>query len=113
MIDETLLAKVASLSPADRLELIRAVWDSLSPDDLPVSAAEKALLDARLADMKSNPDDQSPWPEVKARLERLLRLSDEDEGVAEALRRDAEIESDPSQAISLADLDSQIQGRRG
>lgn len=40
-------------------------------------------------------------------------LSDEDEGAAEALRRDAEIETDPAQAISLAELDSQIQGRRG
>lgn len=40
-------------------------------------------------------------------------LSDEDEGVAEALRRDAEIESDPAQAISLAELDSQIPARRG
>jgi len=39
-------------------------------------------------------------------------LSDEDEGVAEALRRDAETEADPNQAISLAQLDSQIQGRR-
>jgi putative addiction module component (TIGR02574 family) len=39
-------------------------------------------------------------------------LSDEDEGVAEALRRDAEIEADPAGAISLAELDSQIQGRR-
>jgi putative addiction module component (TIGR02574 family) len=40
-------------------------------------------------------------------------LSDEDEGVAEALRRDAEMEADPNQAISLAQLDSHIQGRRG
>ena len=39
-------------------------------------------------------------------------LSDEDEGVAEALRRDAEIEADSAKAISLAELDSQIQGRR-
>jgi len=39
-------------------------------------------------------------------------LSDEDEGIAEALRRDAEIESDPKQAITLAQLDSQIQNRR-
>jgi hypothetical protein len=39
-------------------------------------------------------------------------LSDEDEGVAEALRRDAEIAADPAQAISLAQLDSEIQGRR-
>ena len=39
-------------------------------------------------------------------------LSDEDEGVTEALRRDAEIEADPKQAITLAELDSQIQSRR-
>ena len=36
-------------------------------------------------------------------------LSDEDEGIAEALRRDAEIDADPNQAISLAQLDSHIQ----
>lgn len=73
MIDESLLAKVASLSPADRLELIGAVWDTLTPDDLPVTDAERALLDARLDDVETNPDDQSPWPEVKTLLERLIR----------------------------------------
>lgn len=71
MIDESLLAKVAILSPADRLELIGAVWDTLTPDDLPVTDAEKALLDARIADMENHPGDQSSWAEVKARLERL------------------------------------------
>ena len=40
-------------------------------------------------------------------------LSDEDEGVAEALRRDAEIESNPKQGITPAQLDSEIQSRRG
>ena len=39
-------------------------------------------------------------------------LSDEDEGVAEALRRDAEIDANPNQAMSLAQLDSEIQSRR-
>jgi len=39
-------------------------------------------------------------------------LSDDDEGITEALRRDAEVEADPAQTISLAELDSQIQGRR-
>ena len=38
-------------------------------------------------------------------------LSDEDEGVGEALRRNAELDAD--QAISLAQLDSHIQNRRG
>ena len=40
-------------------------------------------------------------------------LSDEDEGVAEALRRDAELEANPANAISLPELDFQIKGRRG
>jgi hypothetical protein len=39
-------------------------------------------------------------------------LSDDDEGVVEALRRDAEIEADSAKAISLVELDSQSQGRR-
>jgi putative addiction module component (TIGR02574 family) len=73
MIDQSLISKVVSLSPADRLELMGALWDSLSTEEIEVTDAEKALLDARLADMESNPDDQSPWPEVKTRLERLLR----------------------------------------
>lgn len=73
MIDESLLAKVTSLTPADRLELIAAVWDTLSPEDLSVTDAVRALLDARLADMEAHPDDQSRWPEAKAPLERLIR----------------------------------------
>jgi Putative addiction module component len=39
-------------------------------------------------------------------------LFDEDEGVAAALRRDAEIEANPGHPISLAQLDAQIQSRR-
>ena len=39
-------------------------------------------------------------------------LSDEDDGVAEALRRDAELDSTPAEAISLAELDSQLRSRR-
>jgi putative addiction module component (TIGR02574 family) len=40
-------------------------------------------------------------------------LSDEDEGVAEALRRNAEIDASPDEAISFAQLDAQIRTRRG
>ncbi len=40
-------------------------------------------------------------------------LSDEDEGVAEALRRDAEIERDPAQLISLEELNVLLRSRRG
>ena len=39
-------------------------------------------------------------------------LSEEDEGVAEALRRDAEATLNPDATVSLVQLDSQIQSRR-
>jgi putative addiction module component (TIGR02574 family) len=68
-----LVAAVLNLSVSDRLELIEALWDTLSDDDIPVTPEERALLDARLADLEANPDDQSPWQEVKARLEQRLR----------------------------------------
>lgn len=72
MINEPLIEQIVRLEPTERLELISAVWESLSQDDLPVTAAEGALLDARLADMKLNPNDQSPCEDVKRRLGRLL-----------------------------------------
>jgi putative addiction module component (TIGR02574 family) len=39
-------------------------------------------------------------------------LNDEDEGVAEALRREAEIDADPSAAISLAEFEQGISALR-
>ena len=39
-------------------------------------------------------------------------LSDEDEGIAEAMRRDTELDANPHEAISLASLDDQIKSRR-
>jgi putative addiction module component (TIGR02574 family) len=39
-------------------------------------------------------------------------LHDEDEGIAEALRRDAELDANPLAGISLEQLDQQIERRR-
>jgi putative addiction module component (TIGR02574 family) len=39
-------------------------------------------------------------------------LHDEDEGVAEALRRDAELDATPNAAITLEQLDQQVRDRR-
>lgn len=41
---------------------------SESEIDEPVSEGEKGLLDARLSDAAENPEDESPWTEVRARL---------------------------------------------
>ena len=67
------MAAALKLSALERLELLEALWDTLSDDDIPVTPEERALLDARLADLEANPSDQSPWPEVKARLEQRRR----------------------------------------
>jgi putative addiction module component (TIGR02574 family) len=39
-------------------------------------------------------------------------LDDEDEGIAEALRRDAELDADPGAGITLDQLDDHIKARR-
>jgi hypothetical protein len=39
-------------------------------------------------------------------------LQDDDEGIAEAIRRDSEMDSDPSIGISLEDFTRKIQQRR-
>ncbi|MDP1699287.1 MAG: addiction module protein [Xanthomonadaceae bacterium] len=72
MVSTVLISQVKTLSAADRLELIGAVWETLSPIDAPATDEEKTLLDARLADLETNPGDHAPWPEVQARLRRLL-----------------------------------------
>lgn len=38
-------------------------------------------------------------------------LNDEDEGVAEALRRDAELDSDPDSGMSLEEFEKKIERR--
>jgi putative addiction module component (TIGR02574 family) len=68
-----LLVEALKLSPRDRLQLIGDLWDTLSEGEIPVIPEERALLDSRLADLEANPEDQSPWPEVKARLEQRRR----------------------------------------
>ena len=72
MINATLISQVKTLSVAERIELIGVVWETLSPEEIPVSEAEQVLLDARLSDLEQNPEDQSPWSEVQARLRKQL-----------------------------------------
>ena len=72
MIDATLLSQIKTLSAGDRMELLGVVWESFSPEEAPVTEEEKQLLDARLTDFRQNPDDQSPWREVQARMRQRL-----------------------------------------
>lgn len=72
VVDRALLTQAKQLDPADRLELIGELWQSLNSDELPVTAAERTMLDERLADLSKNPDSGRPWKEVEADLQRRL-----------------------------------------
>lgn len=72
-MSSNLLEEARKLTPNERLDLIAALWDSLSEEDIPVTAEDRKLLDTRLGDLETNPNDQSPWSDVKARLEQRRR----------------------------------------
>ena len=52
-----------------RVKLAEMDGGWLDADD-PLSDADKALLEARLADMEAHPEKSIPWAEAEARLEK-------------------------------------------
>ncbi len=72
MIEAALLSQVKTLSAIDRIELLGVVWESFTPEEAPITADEKQLLEARLADFRQNPGGQSLWPDVQARMKHNL-----------------------------------------
>jgi putative addiction module component (TIGR02574 family) len=64
------------LGVEDRLALVEQIWDSLAEDSaaVPLTDAQRAELDRRIADHEANPSDVVSWEEVKASIaERLKR----------------------------------------
>ena len=58
------------------LALVEDIWDSIAADSaaLPLTDAQRAELDRRLADHETNPDDVVPWEELRGSItERLKR----------------------------------------
>lgn len=70
MMDQALRDHVRQLSPADRLDLISELWQSLDTDQIEVTAAERELLDQRLEDLRNNPDAGRTWESIEAELRR-------------------------------------------
>lgn len=61
-----LLDQAHKLSVDERIELVEAIWDSIAVSkSVPLTATQKAELDRRLADHRTNPDDVISWAEIK------------------------------------------------
>lgn len=66
-------AELLKLDIAQRLELIEELWESIVQEAnagaaLPLSDADRELLDQRLREDDEDPDAAIPWSEAKARL---------------------------------------------
>ncbi|EXJ51470.1 MULTISPECIES: addiction module protein [unclassified Microbacterium] len=73
MVDQTLLSQAKGLGVAERVELINELWASIDADVLPVSPAEAALIDQRLAEADAEPLAGRSWEEVEASLRARVR----------------------------------------
>jgi len=66
--------QVMQLTPAERLELIGDIWDSLDERDLPpLSEDQIQEMERRLAEHRADPEGALSWEEVRAELWSRLR----------------------------------------
>jgi putative addiction module component (TIGR02574 family) len=59
---------IAKLSPEERLDLLEQLWDSLSPEAIPMTEAQKEELDRRLDELDREGPIGIPWNEVLDRI---------------------------------------------
>ena len=59
---------IAKLSPEKRLELLEQLWDSLSPEAIPMTGAQIEELDRRLDELDREGPVGIPWNEVLDRI---------------------------------------------
>jgi putative addiction module component (TIGR02574 family) len=65
---------ISKLSVAERIQLAEDLWDSVAAEtgELPLTEAQAAELDRRLAALAGDPASGEPWEVVRARLEQRL-----------------------------------------
>jgi putative addiction module component (TIGR02574 family) len=60
--------RIEGLSPAEKIELLDALWESLEADEVPLTDAQRAELDRRIARYEQDPADVIPWEQVRTGL---------------------------------------------
>ena len=63
-----LAPELARLTPRQRLDLIEHLWESLEDKDIPVTEAQRAELDRRIAGFDRDREHGIPWDQLKAEL---------------------------------------------
>ena len=60
--------EITRLSPQERLSLIEQLWESLSDTDIPLTTAQHAELERRLATFEQDRGQAVTWESLKAEL---------------------------------------------
>jgi putative addiction module component (TIGR02574 family) len=70
-VNAALLQAVKSLPLPDRLELVDALWETITAEgyEPPLSESQSAELQRRLEEHRSSPTSAIPWESLKAELE--------------------------------------------
>ena len=61
--------EIARLSPPERLSLIGQLWDSLGSIDVPLTPAQQAEIDRRLASFDVDRGQSVTWESLKVELD--------------------------------------------
>ena len=61
--------EIVRLTPPERLALIAQLWDSLENEHLPLTSAQQAELERRLASLDEHLRNGVTWASLKAELE--------------------------------------------
>lgn len=64
-------ADILELSVSERIQLVEDIWDSIIeiPEAIPLTQTQKEELNRRLEAYSKNPDNVSPWDEIKKKIQ--------------------------------------------
>jgi putative addiction module component (TIGR02574 family) len=63
---------ILNMSISERIELVEDIWDSIAemPEAVTLTDIQKRELDNRLDSYHKNPNEGSPWEEVRMRIQK-------------------------------------------
>jgi putative addiction module component (TIGR02574 family) len=71
---EPIIQNFRRLSAAEKIRLVQQLWDEIADEaaELPLTEAQKQLLDERIDEHEANPDDVEPWEQARDEILRKL-----------------------------------------
>ncbi len=74
MSAEPVIETFRKLPSAEKIRLVQQLWDEIAEEasHLPLTESQRRLLDERIDEHESNPDDVEPWEDARTDILRKL-----------------------------------------